>query len=104
MLYQAHGVALKPKPGVPQGKTVVFSAAQADETAGFMVSEQHGMFTYFLLKKLQETQGEVTLQELADYIVKNVQRESLIMARKKQTPCVIPSGTMGETWKTITLR
>ena len=104
MLYQAHGVALKPKPGVPQGKTVVFSAAQADETAGFMASEQHGMFTYFLLKKLQETQGEVTLQELADYIVKNVQRESLIMARKKQTPCVIPSGTMGETWKTITLR
>ena len=104
MLYQAHGVALKPKPGVPQGKTVVFSAAQADETAGFMASEQHGMFTYFLLKKLQETQGEVTLEELADYIVKNVQRESLIMARKKQTPCVIPSGTMGETWKTITLR
>ena len=104
MLYQAHGVALKPKPGVPQGKTVVFSAAQADETAGFMASEQHGMFTYFLLKKLQETQGEVTLQELADYIVKNVQRESLIMSRKKQTPCVIPSGTMGETWKTITLR
>ena len=104
MLYQARGVSIKTKSGRPQGNTIVFAAAQADETAGFMASEQHGMFTYFLLKKLQETQGEVTLLELADYITQNVIRESLLTTQKKQTPCVIPSDAIGEEWKTMTLR
>ena len=65
-------MAIKAKSGQPQGKMVVFSAAQGDETAYPNNEEHHGMFTYYLLKKLQETKGEVTLQELGDYIVKNV--------------------------------
>jgi hypothetical protein len=38
---------------MPQGNMVVFSAAQGDETAYPNNDEKHGMFTYFLLKKLQ---------------------------------------------------
>jgi hypothetical protein len=72
MLVAARGVAIKAKSGQPQGKMVVFSAAQGDETAYPNNEERHGMFTYYLLKKLQETKGEVTLQELGDYIVKQV--------------------------------
>ena len=98
MLASARGVAIKAKTGLPQGNMVVFSAAQGDETAYPNKEEKHGMFTYYLLKKLQETEGNVTLQELGDYITKQVSQQSILVNGKPQTPCVTPSSTLGSTW------
>ena len=99
MLVAARGVAIKAKSGQPQGKMVVFSAAQGDETAYPNNEERHGMFTYYLLKKLQETKGEVTLKELGDYIVENVSQQSILLNGKSQTPCVTPSSAIGGVWR-----
>ena len=99
MLASARGVAIKAKSGQPQGKMVVFSAAQGDETAYPNNEEHHGMFTFYLLKKLQDTKGEVTLQELGDYIVKNVSQQSILLNGKSQTPCVTPSSAVGGEWR-----
>lgn len=104
MIASARGVALKAKSGVPQGNMVVFSAAQGDETAYPNREQQHGLFTYYLLKKLQETEGNVTLKELGDYVTKQVSQQSLIVNSKKQTPCVTPSATLGSEWLTWKLR
>ena len=99
MLVAARGVAIKAKSGQPQGKMVVFSAAQGDETAYPNNEERHGMFTYYLLKKLQETKGEVTLKELGDYIVENVSQQSILLNGKSQTPCVTPSSSLDASWR-----
>ena len=104
MLASARGVALKAKSGVPQGNMVVFSAAQGDETAYPYCAQQHGMFTYHLLKKLQSTKGDVTLQELGNYITAEVKKRSLEENEKKQTPCVIPSASLGSSWQNWTLK
>ena len=104
MLASARGVALKAKSGVPQGKMVVFSAAQGDETAYPNLEQQHGLFTYYLLKKLQETEGNIGLKALGDYITKNVSQQSLIVNEKKQTPCVTPSASVGSEWQNWTLK
>ncbi len=104
MLASARGVALKAKNGVPQGNMVVFSAAQGDETAYPNREKQHGMFTYYLLKKLQSTAGDVTLQDLRDYITTNVRQQSIILNGKSQTPCVIPSAVVGTSWQTWKLK
>jgi len=104
MLASARGVALKAKSGVPQGKMVVFSAAQGDETAYPYREQQHGMFTYHLLKKLQETSGDVTLQELGNYIIREVKKRSLEENDKKQTPCVTPSAEVGTEWQNWKLK
>ena len=104
MLASARGVAIKAKKGLPQGNMVVFSAAQGDETAYPNKEEKHGMFTYYLLKKLQETQGNVTLQELGDYITKQVSQQSILVNGKPQTPCVTPSTSLGSTWQEWTLK
>jgi hypothetical protein len=104
MLASARGVALKSKSGVPQGNMVVFSAAQGDETAYPNNDEQHGIFTYYLLKKLQETQGNVTLKDLGNYITTNVRQQSIIKNGKPQTPCVTPSASLGAEWQTWTLK
>ena len=104
MLAEARGVALKSKSGVPQGKMVVFSAAQGDETAYPNREQQHGLFTYYLLKKLQETKGDISLKALGDYITKQVSQQSLLLNSKKQTPCVIPSSVVGSEWQSWTLK
>lgn len=104
MVVQAKGVVVKPKPGTPQGKTVVFAAAQEKETAGFNEAEGHGMFTYFLLKKLQETKGDVTLKDLGDYIITNVKQQSVVQAGKKQTPTVLSSPAVSTVWKNWKLK
>lgn len=99
MLASARGVALKAKSGVPQGNMLVFSAAQGDETAFPHREQGHGMFTYYLLKKLQETGGNVTMQDLGNYITTNVRQQSLLINNKSQTPCVIPAAALGDQWK-----
>lgn len=104
MLASARGVALKAKPGVPQGNMVVFSAAQGDEAAYPNREQQHGLFTYFLLKKIQETQGDVSLKDLGDYVIKQVSQQSLLLNNKKQTPCVTPSSVVADSWQSWKLK
>lgn len=103
MLASARGVAVRAKAGAPQGNMVVFSAATGDETAYPNNDEQHGMFTYYLLKKLQETKGDVTLQDLGDYITTNVRQQSIVKNGKSQTPTVTPSAE-ASTWQTWKLK
>ena len=103
MLASARGVALKTKQSAPKGNMVVFSAAQGDETAYPYKDKQHGMFTYFLLKKLQETKGEVTLGELCDYLTEEVGRESFVKNGKMQTPTTTPS-TKATNWRNWKLK
>ena len=101
MLASARGVAIKAKEEMLHGNLVVFSAASGDETAYPYREKGHGMFTYFLLKKLQETKGAVTLGELSDYVTTNVKRQSVVTNRKSQTPTVIYSESVGMDWRKI---
>lgn len=86
MLATARGVAMKVKENKPTGNLVVISAAQGDQTAYPYVAKEHGLMTYFLLKKLQETSGDVKLGELSDYITSNVKKISLVENGKSQIP------------------
>ena len=104
MLASARGVAIKTSQGKPSGNMVVFSAAQGDETAYPYKEKGHGLFTYFLLKKLQETKGDVTLGELSNYVTTNVRRQSIVVNNKSQTPTVIPSATLFDKWQDTKLK
>ena len=83
---------------------VIFSAASGDETAYPYKEKGHGLFTYYLLKKLQESKGEATLQEIGDYVTEEVRRQSQVVNRKLQTPTVSASATMGDGWKEMKLK
>lgn len=102
MLASARGVARKTKPDTPKGNMVVLSAASGDETAYKYDEKSHGMFTYFLLKKLQEGGADTTLGELADYITTNVGRKSVVINMKPQTPTVSVSGELSSQWRKLT--
>lgn len=104
MLASARGVALKAKKAEAQGNMVVFSAASDAETALPWNEKEHGLFTYFLLKKLQESKGGATLKELGDYIASNVKQKSSVVNHKSQTPTVIPSSSLSTTWESLKLK
>lgn len=104
MLASARGVAIKAKPTAPIGNMVVFSAAQGDETAYPYNDKGHGLFTYYFLKKLQETKGDVTLGELSEYITDQVGKQSIVINRKSQTPTVSVSSALQDSWKSLKLK
>lgn len=104
MLASARGVALKAKTEIPQNNMIVLSAAQGDETAWPYDEKGHGLFTYFLLKKLQESKGNVTIGQLSDYVIDQVEKRSIVINSKKQTPSVSASPVLGDSWNNQTLK
>lgn len=83
------------------GDVVVLTAASGTETALSYDEKAHGLFSYYLMKKLQDTKGDVTYGELYDYIKKEVMRKSIVAKGKKQTPSVTCSNKIIKNWKKI---
>lgn len=83
------------------GNVVVLTAASNTETALSYNDKGHGMFSYFLMKKIQETKGKVTYGELYDYIHEKVYRRSSVVSNKKQTPSVSYSDNIKNTWRNL---
>lgn len=103
MLTSARGVAIKAKQNAPQGNIVVFSAAQGNQTAYPYKEKGHGLFTYYILKKLKETKGKISLGELAEYVTTEVKKRSIIANSKLQTPTTSPSNS-AKNWKNWKMR
>ena len=104
MIASARGVAIKAKSSAPKGNMVVLSAASGDETAYPYKEKHHGLFTYYLLKKLQASNGNTSLGELQSYIADEVAKKSIVVNGKSQTPTVLPSVNVGDSWKSWTLK
>ena len=82
------------------GNVVVFSAAQGNETAQGYPQEGHGLFTYFLLREMQETQGAINYGELSDRIATNVSRQAMqLKMQKRQTPATRVSDNISDNWR-----
>ena len=94
MLANARTVVLKPKAVAPKGNMFVLSAADGNETALPWNEKNHGLFTYYLLKKLQDSKGNASLQEIADYITSEVPKTASTKMNKPQHPKMTTSGTI----------
>lgn len=85
-------------------KLVVFSATDYKQPAYAYNRQQHGTFTYFLLKKIKETKGDVSYAELHDYLETNVKRTVLIEKKQNQTPTLFCEPQMKNKLKDIKLK
>ena len=99
MLISARAVQVKPRPAEPVGKMVILTATSDSETALAYEDKGHGLFTYYLLKKLQETKGNITMGELYDYVKHNVGVQSRKINHKLQTPHFMVSFRLKEVWR-----
>ena len=98
-LVASRGVKVKPKEGLLDGNIVVFSASSAEESSLPYHDEAHGLFTYFLLKKFQESEGNITLGALSEYLDENVSIKSLHVNQKEQNPTVNTSERVANDWR-----
>lgn len=84
------------------GNVVVFSAAQGNETAQGYPEQGHGLFTYYLIKEIQESNGYVAFGELSDRLQQNVSTQALqLKMRKKQTPATNSSEKIADSWRSM---
>ena len=97
ILQGGRGIAVKPKFTSIHGNLVIFSAATAEQTAYPFAEQKHGLFTYWLLKALQESNGTMSYQKLIAYLTERVALEASLMNRE-QMPTLQYSESLGENW------
>ena len=97
-LMATRGIKITPKADNLNGKIVVFAASSGEESSLPWKDKQHGMFTYFLLKKFQETKGDVSFSELGTFLTDKVGRQSLSINHKDQSPQTLFSNDVKDTW------
>lgn len=97
-LLAARTVRIKPKGDIVEGNIVAFTASSGEEVSLPSQKEPHGLFTYCLLRKLKDTKGNVTLDELRTYLEAELPKASLIENSMKQTPQVLTAPDLGDKW------
>ncbi len=103
-LLAARTVKIRPKEESFLGNMVVFASSSGEEKSLPYDEKQHGLFTYFLLKKLKETKGSASYGELSEYIKSEVTKTSLIENNLKQTPHTNISTAIVAEWKNWSLK
>lgn len=101
MLASARGVKLKPKEVPASGNLIILSAASGDQTAYPYAEKNHGLFSYYLIKKLKDSEGNVTLGELSEYVRDNVSQQAVLVNQKPQQPTVKWSDGMNDVWQDL---
>lgn len=101
MIERARGVALEVKKPKIQGNVVVLSAAQGTQTAHQDNNQHHGIFTYYLLKKLQTSRGNATIGDISDYVTAEVSRATSIKNIEQHPSLSHSDGILSgwENWK-----
>ena len=98
-LMASRGVTVKPKEGSLGGSLVVFSASSGDQRSLPFNKEKHGVFTYYLLKALQDAEGDISYGNLYDAINIEVNKTTLRNQGMEQTPKVNTSSKVVDDWR-----
>lgn len=97
-LLASRSIRIKPKSEGLQGKLVVYTASQNEQAALSYREKGHGIFTYYLLKKLKETEAKCTYADLSEYLNQIVGIKSLLINNVEQTPQTIISESIKNEW------
>lgn len=103
-LLAARGVKVKPKEDLLNGNLVVFSASSGEQSSLPLKDKYHGIFTYYLLKKIQETKGDISYGELSKNINENVSLQSVLINDKEQSPQINVSNSIQNEWENFNLK
>jgi hypothetical protein len=98
-LVSARGIKIKPIEEPLNGNLVVFAASSGAQSSLPYKEKYHGMFTYFLLKKMQESGGKLTYKELSDYLDQKLSINSIKINNKEQNPQTNISPNVKSSWE-----
>jgi hypothetical protein len=105
LLADNRAMDVTPQQRALSGNVVIFSATTATQSALPYDKGKHGMFTYFLLKKLQDSQGQCSYSQLYEDLVKEVSDKSIREKDQQQDPTVQASpGAEADNWRNWTFQ
>jgi hypothetical protein len=80
---------------------LVFAASSEKQISQEYFEKRHGLFTYFLLKNLKESKGNLNYGQLTDAVINQVISTTLNPVNKfnEQTPVINVSQTVREKWR-----
>ncbi|MDD2564440.1 MAG: caspase family protein [Salinivirgaceae bacterium] len=102
-LLSARAVRVTPKKDNLGGNLVVFTASSGDQSSLPYDDQEHGIFTYYLLKCMKENGPNVNYMTIMNYLKQNVELESVLVNSKEQTPQVNHSSSIDKEWINWTL-
>jgi len=100
MILEGRTVKIKADEQKINGNIIVMSATDGYQTAYPFKEQKHGLFTYYFLKTLQDSNGNITLGEWFDRTKRTVTKES-ILKTAEQTPTVMVSPALENKWNDI---
>lgn len=95
------GVVLKPNEEKLQSNLVVFAASSDKQVSKPFNEQKHGLFTYYLLKNLQKSNGNITYGNLATDVLNDVKTKSRLLHGEEQTPKINISPKIEQTWENM---
>jgi len=95
------GVKINPEENnsLLKGNMVVLSSSQKTEPSQYDENKHHSVFTYYLLKKLQDSKGDVNLSDLEDYLKKEVPLHLNSIYKPLQHPKIKGADDNWKSWK-----
>ncbi len=95
------GLRRTAKNTVIESNMIILAASSGSEVSQEYESKSYGLFTFFLLKILQDTKGKITYGELATRLIEEVHLTSLNPQNGfvEQKPQANAGKNLGETWK-----
>lgn len=81
---------------------VLLSAAAFNKTAFAFDEQHHGFLTYFILKELKRSKGNINYSELFDNVDNEVQKESALQGHL-QEPVITVGGKLKDSWGNLRL-
>ena len=97
------GIIIRPKETPVKGNLIVMTATSSTQRSMPYHEKNHGLFTYFLLKTMRDSSGDMTIGELFDEVQATVKTNSVWINNSQQTPELINGPDIVEGWKNWTL-
>jgi len=95
------GVKVKAKDQILGSNMVVLTSSSGEESSSVYREKQHGLFTYYLLQKLQSDKGNVDYKSLVEFVTEKVKLQSVLINNKNQTPQALISSELQNSWDTL---
>ena len=92
------GLARVPEEVEAGGNAVVFASSSGNQSSGVFEDQEHGYFTYFLLKYMQGSKGKLSYGDMFDDVRKEVKLQSNRDGRD-QEPSVRVAPTIIDEWR-----
>lgn len=97
-MVKARGVKVVPRGDYLEGGIVAFSASSGNQSSNAFSDQKHGIFTYYLLKSLQASKGEINYKNFWENLKRTVSFESIKINSKEQDPQITVGKLVEKKW------